>query len=84
MTRHHERESAPPVGKTGRLCVKAVTPASDAYQAAAAVARPNEPPILWMPSEVANSPIASSRNVSVSSAKTASTAPLTRVAAIVM
>ena len=67
-----------------RLWVKAVTPANDAYQAASAVAMPNQPPSLWMPLDVANSPQARMKKVIVSSTNTARTAPLTRVAATVM
>src|SRR3954454_13748980 len=71
-------------GTRGRLKVNAETPANDAYQAASAVAMPSQPPSLWMPVDVANSPQASTKNVIVNSTKTRSTAPLTRVAATVM
>src|SRR5262249_42971559 len=76
------------VGNHCFLCVSLVTAANEAYQAASAVTMPTKPPIFVNaagPGVVfCQAPMASSRNVSVSSANTASTAPLVRSAATVM
>src|SRR6266498_4624397 len=65
-------------GRTSRLKVKLVTPANDAYQAAAAVASPNQPPSLVIESLPAASPIPSRMNVTVRSRKTRLTAAVVR------
>src|SRR5581483_2961540 len=68
-------------GKTGkitRLNVEFVTPANDAYHAAAAVATPNQPPTFVHVSDAWNEPIVSHTKVRVRSRNTNATAPLTR------
>src|SRR3954447_15693019 len=73
-----------PVGTRGRLNVNAVTPAKEAYQAARAVRIPTQPPGLLSRVVVVRSRTRSGRRVAASGAKTARTAPRTRVAAAVM
>src|SRR4051794_26935495 len=61
-----------------RRKVEFTTPANDAYQAAAAVATPSQPPTFVQPSEAWNAPIVRNTKVSVSSTNTVATAALTR------
>ena len=65
-------------GSTVRPNVEFVTAAKEAYHAAIAVARPNQPPSLVMPSLAAASPMPSRMNVAVSRANTSATAAVVR------
>ena len=65
------------VGMMAFLKVSFTTPANEAYQAAAAVATPNQPPFSQFILDW-NAPTVSKTNVMVSSTNTAATAPLTR------
>src|SRR5207245_2621381 len=67
----------PPTGRTRRSPMPLMTPAAEAYQAAAAVAMPTKPPTLSVSMLFAKLPMQSKISVASSVRNTASTAMLT-------
>ena len=71
-------------GTMARLKVSLTTPPNEAYQAAAAVAMPSQPPVLVTPTLDSKAPMVSRTKVAVRRTNTATTAPDTRNEAMVM